>query len=195
MNGRIQVYRSTRLDLPIPAEPQITAEHAVDAAKVATGIANPASVEEPVLTADPDGVYWHLVIDGLDAQAKRRNVSVTLNAVTGEIISQSDAVIAPPGRPAERRNDGLVWVRELIRTRKDTQMQWLGHSEAQITVGSESYRLRVGSCAAIGTRGTVPLSGKVTLRDGQLMVPADLLPTLGGHRPIPPPRKASGNTR
>lgn len=86
IDGRIQVYRSGRVEQKPVRQPKITAEQAIEIAKQALRLATLYG-SETNLCASPDGsVYWEVVIGGELASGDYKGGIVSVNAETGDVL-------------------------------------------------------------------------------------------------------------
>jgi len=181
VDGAIGAYISNRVPTPVPDEPQITAQQAIDTVKVATGIVTVYSAE-PSLGVGPDGTCWTFEIQGGDAQGAYLIYSAGVNAVTGEIIGL-DAPMGSPSPPKPFGKPSVITgestsIRDLAAKVPGAKVHWLGKEGAKVFVGKERYTLVPGKDTIESTGGTIKLSAKIKLVDGRLMVPSGLLDVL-----------------
>jgi hypothetical protein len=212
VDGRVQSYASFRIAPFTPAEPQITAEQAIDIAVAAAGITELLDHTEPELGTSPEGTWWSVLVRGPSTPGEDLSTwyHVGINAVTGEaeVVTPADMEPSPVTRrradkpQAVLANDvpksTLVWVRDLCRKLPGSSVHWLGKPGAVLTFGGRTYGVKPGSQTITWNGGKIVLSRKTVLVNGRLMVPLELLNILKSRAGSPvrrPGKKAEVRTK
>jgi hypothetical protein len=170
VNGKVQAYTSSRINTPIPQQPTYGSEQAIANAKSALGIIVQNYVEGPVLSVDPDGMFWDLVIDGQDNQGSHVNYAVRVDAISGQVVQSYEAF----DDPKRGCDNSIIWVREGVSKLPNVSVHWLGKQGARIFAGTTIYDLKPSSDTVICGDKQIKLHGKTELVKGRLMVPMEL---------------------
>jgi hypothetical protein len=165
--GCIQRYYCCRYVIPIPQQPQISSQQAIDIAKQITGITTLTAACYPELFSTPDGIHWEIIIEGTDSQGQKLANKVRLDAVTGAVIWN----IPSFGQTVSKH---LVSVRMLFSKYKNVKVHWLGKAGAVIMVGKHNIKVRPGIATADCNGEEVDLSQKPLIHHSRLLVPAEL---------------------
>jgi len=192
-DGSIQSYIVSRFPPSNPRQPQLSAEDAVNVAMLASGMYTLEDGAEPNLYTNPDGeVIWTLCLAGTEAEGITYSIlSVTIDAETGNILEMVPSDEAPSTTAIN--TIVLVPIREMIHKINNSAVYWLGNHKGKLILDRQAYMrtrqaflLRPGSDQIEFGDKKIKLTRKVELKNGKLMVPANLLDILKRVSETPP---------
>ncbi len=178
LDGRGRLYYASRTPMPTHPDLQLEdAQQAIAAAAQAVGIVNLMWNDEAYLHANPEGVFWTVAVGGEDINGDGQLRLVTLNAVTGELVSSAVPRYASSVSKSKTKSDGskLVWIRELAESVPNAQVNWLGRNGAELILDGLAYTVKPNSRTVKWKGGSIELKQCPVMKNGKLMVPESLI--------------------